>query len=301
MITPVLIMDKFPDFKEPGFNIDRYNQRFYNSNVVIRASANNVEYGEHWGPLSVKCAFNGEEHYRANDSHYAVDDHHFLVFNRGKTYSSWIESPRHVNSLTLNIAPHFEQTAVRSIMLRADQLLDDPVDHNTKAFRFTERLYKHNGIVSPVVKSIADRSNEYRIDELFYQLMEGLLQLQANTNAEIERVDKMKASTRVEIFERLLRARDFIHSSYRDNISLDDIAEVACMNKFYFLRQFRKVFKITPHQYLTERRMQVASSLLTTTDIPVTDVCCEVGFSDLSSFGKLYRRHYGVAPSDLRM
>src|ERR1044071_7125355 len=105
--TPTLLMDEFPDFNEPGFDIDLYNERFYNSNVVIRASAREVQYPLHWGPLSVKCSLNGEEHYRSGDSHYAVDEDHFLVFNNGKMYSSWIDSSTQVDSLTLNITPRF--------------------------------------------------------------------------------------------------------------------------------------------------------------------------------------------------
>lgn len=298
--TPVLIMDTFPDFNQPGFDVERYNRRFYNSNVVIRAASKNVEYPEHWGPLSVKCSLKGEEHYKSGDSRYTVDEDHFLIFNNGKTYSSRIESASEVRSFTLNIAPDFAQSAFKSIC-SPDQQLDNPFDQGNKEFRFTEGLYRHDDLVSPVVKKMADRSNEHHLDELFHQLMENLMCLQASTNSTINRVDKIKASTRVEIFERLLRARDFIHSSFRDDITLDDIASVACMNKFYFLRQFRKVFNITPHQYLTERRLKIASSLLQTTNITIAEVCCEVGFSDVSSFGKLYRRRYGFAPSGLRM
>jgi AraC family transcriptional regulator len=294
-------MHEFPDFNEPGFDIDLYNKRFYNSNVVIRASAAAVEYPLHWGPLSVKCSFKGEEHYRSRDSHYAVDDDHFLVFNNGKIYSSCIDSPTDVDSVTLNIAPRFEQTALRSIKASAPQQLDDPFnDTTTHNYRFTERLYRHGCLVTPVVRKIS-QAPANQLDLLFYELMEHLLSLEKETRADIDRVDKVKTSTRLEIYERLLRAKDQIHSCYRNELSLDDIAQVACMNSFYFLRQFRKTFNITPHQFLIQRRMQVANRLLQTTSRSITEICSEVGFNDLSSFGKLFRRHFGFSPSDRRM
>lgn len=299
-IIPILVMSEFPDFNEPGFDIDLYNKRFHNSNVVIRASARSVEYPLHWGPLSVKCSFNGEEHYETRNSHYAVDDDHFLVFNSGKMYSSWIDSTTQVESLTLNIAPRFEQAALTSISASADRHLDDPYDERPDDFHFTEQLYRHGSVVTPVVHKIA-KAPPSDLDPLFYELMEHLLSLQKQTRGNVERIDKIKRSTRVEIYERLQRAKDYIHSCYRNELYLDSIARVACMNSFYFLRQFRQAFGITPHQFLTERRLQVANRLLRTTDRPVTEICDDIGFSDLSSFGKLFRRRYGLSPTDLRM
>ena len=301
-VTPILVMSEFPDFNEPGFDIDHYNKRFHNSNVVIRASARSVEYPLHWGPLSVKCSFNGEEHYTTRDSHYAVDDDHFLVFNSGKMYSSRIDSVTQVESLTLNIAPRFEQTALRSFKASATQQLDDPYDGKAKAddFRFTERLHRHGSLVTPVVHKIA-RASVGQLNPLFYELMEHLLSLQEGTRADVERIDKIKRSTRAEIYTRLQRAKDYMHSCYRDELLLESIAKIACMNSFYFLRQFRKAFGITPHQFLIERRLQVANRLLRTTGMSVTEICDDVGFDDLSSFGKLFRRRYGLSPTDLRM
>lgn len=305
METKTLMMDQFPDFTKPGFDIDAYNERFRNRNVVIHAKSRDVSYPLHWGPLTIKSVLSGEEHYQTNHSHYAVDNEHFLLFNNGRMYSSWISSPREVESFTLNINPAFEQHAVRSLRGTATDQLDEPFQEGHHEFRFTERLYANEHHVMPIVRSIRQLSVDFsrhndRIDLMFYSLIEGLLSLQANTNAEIERVDRTRLSTRNEIFERLVRAKDFIYSSYSNNLSLEQMARVACMNSFYFLRQFRRTFGVTPHQLLTNRRLEAATGLLQTTDRPVNDICTEIGFSDPSSFGKLFRRRYGVSPSAFR-
>jgi AraC-like DNA-binding protein len=205
-----------------------------------------------------------------------------------------------VESLTLNIAPGFEQTAVRSVKAPVQQQLDDPFDDKTHNYRFAEQLYQHGSLITPVIHKIARASTD-QLGPLFYELMEHLLSLQEETRMDVERIDKIKRSTRIEVYQRLQRAKDFIHSCYRNELSLDDMAQVACMNSFYFLRQFRKAFNITPHQFLVERRMQAANKLLRSTDLSITEICTEVGFNDLSSFGKLFRRRYGLSPTDLRM
>jgi AraC family transcriptional regulator len=305
MEVNTLLMEEFPDFNRPGFDIQLYNQRFHSSNVIIHAKGRDVSYPLHWGPLTIKTVLSGEEHYETRHSHYAVDSDHFLVFNSGRMYSSWISSPTEVESFTLNINPAFEQHAARSIRGTAITQLDDPFHNSYEHTHFTERLYTHDQPVTTVVRSIRELSKDFTKNKdslsfLFYNLMEGLLLLQSNTNAEIERVDKTKRSTRHEIFERLVRAKDYIYSCYSNNISVEQVAQVACMNSFYFLRQFRKTFGVTPHQLLVTRRLEVAGRLLSTTDRPVTDICTEIGFGDLSSFGKLFRRRYGVSPSAFR-
>jgi AraC family transcriptional regulator len=295
-------MEKFPDFNAPGFNVDQYNQRFHHSNVVIRASAKSVEYPTHWTPLSLKCVLDGEEHYETNNAKYLVDKDHFLLFNNGKMYSSHIDSPFEVHSFTLNIAPAFERLAVRSFQASSDQLLDDPFSNDVGDLRFTEALYPHGSSISEIIKRIESRSrNGYSLDQDFHDLMEGLLRLQSQTDNRISEVQKVKEPTRREVFHRLLRTRDYIYSCYSAHLTIDQLAGVACMNAFYFIRQFRLFFGVTPHQLLMQRRMDVAKRLLRNTSMSITEVCFQVGFSDLSSFSKLFRRTHGFPPSARRM
>jgi AraC-like DNA-binding protein len=156
--------------------------------------------------------------------------------------------------------------------------------------------------MTDIIKRIDVRSRKgHPVGLCFYELMEELFRLQTETNSRIRRIAKTKHSTKQEIFERLTRARDYIHSCYSNELSVDEIARVACMNAFYFIRQFRNFFGITPHQFLTQRRMEVAKALLQKNGRSVTEVCFDVGFSDASSFSKLFRRYHGFPPSARRM
>lgn len=82
----------------------------------------------------------------------------------------------------------------------------------------------------------------------------------------------------------------------KKNLTLEEMADVSCLNQFYFLRQFKKMFHCTPHKYLQLKRIQEASQLLSTTNNLVMDVCNEVGFCDHASFSKLFKRHFGMSP-----
>jgi AraC-like DNA-binding protein len=103
-----------------------------------------------------------------------------------------------------------------------------------------------------------------------------------------------------DVYKRLCRARAFIDDCYHEPLDLDRISREACISRYHFLRLFRDVFDRTPHQYLTERRIQKAKELLTAGRLTVTDVCFEVGFESLGSFSTLFAKHVGRPPASYR-
>lgn len=101
---------------------------------------------------------------------------------------------------------------------------------------------------------------------------------------------------KVYLYRRIVQAKLFIDANYADNIDLDNISDEAYFSKFHFIRQFKKIYGKTPHQYLTVVRIEKSMQLLRT-DVPVSVVCYSVGFESLSSFSGLFKRIVGLAPS----
>ena len=100
---------------------------------------------------------------------------------------------------------------------------------------------------------------------------------------------------KVYLYRRIVQAKLFIDSNYAGRIDLDNIADEAYFSKFHFIRQFKRIYGKTPHQYLTVVRIEKAMQLLRI-DIPVTEVCFSVGFESLSSFSGLFKRIVGTSP-----
>lgn len=99
---------------------------------------------------------------------------------------------------------------------------------------------------------------------------------------------------------RLLRARDTIDRSYAAPLDVAALARVAHVSPAHFARQFHAVFGETPHRYLQRRRLERAMELLRDTDMPVTDVCLEVGFASLGTFSRTFRGVVGESPTAYR-
>ena len=111
----------------------------------------------------------------------------------------------------------------------------------------------------------------------------------------------VREATRVELYRRVHVARDYMHACLHESLSLDDIAGVAALSPHHFLRTFKAVFGHTPHQYLTQKRLERAQFLLSKTDLPVTDICMDVGFESLGSFSTLFRKRIGLSPRQYRV
>jgi AraC-like DNA-binding protein len=98
----------------------------------------------------------------------------------------------------------------------------------------------------------------------------------------------------------LLRARDLVDSRYEEPLDLRRLAQEAHVSPRHFSRSFRRVFGETPHQYLLSRRLERARHLLRTTEMPVAEICLEVGFTSVGSFTTTFTRQIGVSPTTFR-
>lgn len=100
--------------------------------------------------------------------------------------------------------------------------------------------------------------------------------------------------------EALGRVRELIDAHYTESLDLDELARTANFSRYHFLRAFRRAFHVTPHEYLTRKRIERAKQLLAESELTVTEICFEVGFESLGSFSTLFHTIVGWSPSIYR-
>jgi AraC-like DNA-binding protein len=81
---------------------------------------------------------------------------------------------------------------------------------------------------------------------------------------------------------------------------LADLARIAGLSPYHFLRTFKRVTGVTPHQWVVRARLRDAARRLVETRAPITEIALDVGFADLSNFIRTFRAEFGVAPSRYR-
>lgn len=91
-------------------------------------------------------------------------------------------------------------------------------------------------------------------------------------------------------------AREYIVEHFRDDISIDDLARLANVSRYHFMRAFHAKFGMPPHAYINQLRLQHARKLLLV-GCNVTEAAAQSGFYDQSRLNKFFRRAYGVTPA----
>jgi AraC-like DNA-binding protein len=100
--------------------------------------------------------------------------------------------------------------------------------------------------------------------------------------------------------QRVTRALRRIESEADERLTLADLAREAAMSPYHFLRVFRQVAGVTPHQFLLRTRLHRAAVRLRRSDEPISAIAFGEGFDDLSTFNRRFRRVMGVSPSAFR-
>ncbi|WP_187278589.1 helix-turn-helix domain-containing protein [Methylobacterium sp. WL64] len=99
---------------------------------------------------------------------------------------------------------------------------------------------------------------------------------------------------------RLARVRDYIAANLDDDIGVGDLAAVACLSQFHFIRAFKAATGLPPHRYLGLQRLERAKVMLRLGRMPLADVALACRFSSQANFTRAFRRAVGVPPGAYR-
>ncbi len=92
----------------------------------------------------------------------------------------------------------------------------------------------------------------------------------------------------------------YINQHYTERITLAEIAKTAGVSEREASRCFKKNIGQSPMGYLIKYRLNQSKKLLLETGMAITDICQQCGFSDSAYFGKVFRKAYGMTPSEYR-
>lgn len=95
---------------------------------------------------------------------------------------------------------------------------------------------------------------------------------------------------------RVSRVLRRIESDQESSCDLVGLAREARMSPYHFLRTFRSVAGVTPHQYILRMRLRRAAARLRMEPSKIVEIALESGFGDVSNFNRMFRAEFGVSP-----
>ena len=94
---------------------------------------------------------------------------------------------------------------------------------------------------------------------------------------------------------------EYIESNYTKEIPIQTLAEIACLSVSQFNRNFKKIFRVTPSEYINHTRLNSASQDLVGTSKSITQLATENGFYDSSYFAKQFKKQFHCSPRTYRL
>lgn len=94
--------------------------------------------------------------------------------------------------------------------------------------------------------------------------------------------------------------RRYIEGHFKENISLDNLADFAHVSKYYLVHTFNREYGVSPISYLISRRIQESKHLLANTNYSLNQIAQMLGFSSPSYFSQRFRKAEGITPMEYR-
>ena len=267
-------------------------------NVIINTQTAQEHRGDIKGTLSIFSNLSGSARITADSTSKTLGEETFFISNEEQLYG--IDIDNSVETFNIHFSTSMLQSLVPAIICRHEQLLDsDSMSHIP--FEFANQLYWKDEYFRQTIQLLKQQSeqgelNDMLTEETLSSLLEHLYLQQSRLNKNIDALSVNKYSTRAEIAKRLAVAIDYIHAHYALPLTLEQLAQIAFMSKFHFLRTFKQVYKTTPYQYIVYVRLDRAKQLLQETTMSVNHIATLVGYDDLSVFSRSFKRCYNYQP-----
>ncbi len=95
--------------------------------------------------------------------------------------------------------------------------------------------------------------------------------------------------------------RQVVEQNYASPITLPELAYLSGRSLSSFKRDFQSIYNMPPAQWIRQKRLEKAHDMLQHTQLTVSDICYSIGFENLSHFSRIFKEHYGYAPTQYRV
>ena len=194
------------------------------------------------------------------------------------------------------------QNKIRDLSESLQSYLDNYAEKGPVSREFLIRL--HQDITGLILKKLIEQS--VKVEEVFtgdpsyYDFMYCTDDLDTFRSVISKTLEKLSMRLEEKTRDPIKETIEYIHSNIDRDISVNELAEKVGLSTEYFSRQFRNTTGMNLKKFIVNEKMDVARTLLATTNLTVTAIAGHVGYNNYSNFTYSFRLLYGETPSDFR-
>ncbi len=251
--------------------------------------------------LALKYVVKGAETYHTGGESHVLYDNHYLITNEQNSCIVNIDHYIESNGVCVDLNREYLRDVVYSLV-HANEI-ENP--EKVLDFFFTEEILQTSRFASSVLTRHLQHiflmgRDEYSgviMEDLLSDISLALVRDQMEMIGRYYRIDTVKSSTRKENFKRVQKVRSILHDQASHKTAyLPEIAREVCLSEFRMHHLFKQAYGCSPYQYFLFCKIQKALYIKKTEPKLWTEIAYELGFPDLASFSKLFKKMTGVSP-----
>lgn len=272
------------------------------NNSIVYSELKSFETQLYSGHFGVKLPLSGLETYITGGKKYNIKSNNYLLTNPKVKTEVVVKSETVVKGICIGLTPKF----VHNLISELNSNYSEVLELNKKQVNTFHVLNHHYGFkINSALPSFLNyikylwnkgELEEYPQEQFYYDLGELIIKSQININSKISNLPNARLSTREEIYRRVDIMNQYIHDSFTENITIEELSQIACLSKFHAVRCYQKIEGISPYKKITALRLQKAIELLNN-GFAVSEVSDLCGFTDYRAFSKLFKKQLGITPS----
>jgi AraC-like DNA-binding protein len=255
------------------------------SDVVCTAGPGDRPVEERHADVCIAAVMEGTFQYRSTHGAALLGPGAVLLGNSGQCFECGHEHGRGDRCLSFRLTPDYFETIVAAVP--GARSTDFSVPRLPPLASFGQLF-----AASEVARD-GDRSD---LEELTVGFIGAVMTVLADTRAASRSPSRREVRRIGDALRRIEAQADALEPA----LSLADLARDTGMSPFHFLRIFRHVVGMTPHQYILRMRLHRAAVRVRGSQAPISSIALEQGFGDLSTFNRQFRRAMGQSPTAYR-
>lgn len=282
-------------------------------NAIVMGLSRDVEFPPHTQTLSIKRAWGGEgEDYLLPGRRLRVDAGRCLILNQGGHYGARIRSSEPVLSFGVFFRPGMAEEIAHAARQTLPEALAAGGQDGRLSAGFAEHLRPAEGALNGELTTLrdavlagrgaalGDAGDEAWLEERLQSLLWRMLEAEPGWRSRSDRLAALSQSQHAELLARLDRATDFMLSCHAEPLTLDEIAAVARLSKYHFVRCFRALQGCTPMAWLGRLRAEHAERLLRDAALSLDEVAARSGLGSRQTLFRQLKRLGGAGGQALR-
>ena len=247
-------------------------------------------YNEHHHTeCELSLFISGKGIYKTREREYSFKSGDMFLFGSNEAHCI-TEISEEINLLNIHFEPrilweHSENLELLSLFSARSKTFSNKFDSSDEGLK---------NIILETEKELSEKQTGYRV-QARHILLSALVYIMRKYDYTASNTLKSISSGST---DKLKEAMLYIDKNLDKKLSLKEIADVACMTQTYFSSVFKKFNGISPWNYITIKRVEMAIEMIKTTDMSKLEIAERCGFSSHSNFYKLFSRITGKTPND---